>query len=150
MKAKSLEQADYKRAALSCFNFSFRNAARTVTLLYDRALSSAGIRSTQYSLMVVLAGYGSLTINELAAGLGLDRTTLSKNLRPMVKRRLIQLGPMEDRRKKALILTKAGYTLLEECGPLWSKAQEQVQGILGEDARDVQRKLVRVARTRAN
>ncbi|MBL8020844.1 MAG: winged helix-turn-helix transcriptional regulator [Leptospirales bacterium] len=145
---KSPEQADYKRAALSCFNFSFRNAARTVTLMYDRALAPAGIRSTQYSLLVVLAGFGSLTINELASGLGMDRTTLSKNLRPMMTRKLIQLKPMEDKRKRALALTKAGYAKLEECRPLWESAQTSVQAILGQDARDIQRKLVHVARTR--
>lgn len=145
---KSLEKTDYKRAALSCFNFSFRNAARTVTLLYDRALAPAGIRSTQYSLLVVLAAYGNLTINELAAGLGLDRTTLSKNLRPMIGRKLIQLKPLEDKRKKALNLTRAGYAMLEECQPLWEGAQSHVQKILGDDARDIQRRLVHVAKTR--
>ena len=148
VKRKSLDQSEYKRAALSCFNFSFRNAARAVTLLYDRALAPVGIRSTQYSLLIVLAGYGSLTINDLASGLGMDRTTLSKNLRPMVHRKLIQFESQKDRRKKALVLTKAGYTMLERCTPLWEEAQDSVQKMLGEDARDVQRRLVRVARIR--
>ncbi|HNN60125.1 MAG TPA: MarR family winged helix-turn-helix transcriptional regulator, partial [Leptospiraceae bacterium] len=89
-----------------------------------------------------------LTINDLASGLGMDRTTLSKNLRPMVHRKLIQFESQKDRRKKALVLTKAGYTMLEKCTPLWEEAQDSVQKMLGEDARDVQRRLVRVARIR--
>ncbi len=111
-----------------------RRTARRVTQLYDEALAPAGIRLTQYSLLATLDRAGSIALTPLAEHLGMDRTTLTRNLAPLVTRKLIKLEAAAGRTKLAQ-LTARGAKLLEEAYPYWQSAQRGfARGLGAEDA----------------
>jgi DNA-binding MarR family transcriptional regulator len=116
-------------AACACFNI--RKATRAVTQFYDDALRPSGLRTTQFTLLVLLQGHGPMTINALAEAAGTDRTTLTRNLAILEQRRLVRIRPGEDARVRIVELTVAGHEAATEALPLWQKAQTRVATKLG-------------------
>src|SRR5262249_58169002 len=88
-----------------CTCFRVRQAARRVTQLYDHFLAGAGLRITQYSLLANLRQAGPLTMTELARRMAMDRTTLTRNLRPLQRHGYVAVTVGEDRRRRLLALT---------------------------------------------
>ncbi|MEA3412353.1 MAG: MarR family winged helix-turn-helix transcriptional regulator [Pseudomonadota bacterium] len=118
-------------AASECIGFSVRKAARVIAQVYDEVLAPTGLRGTQFSLLNALALSGGATIKQLAGRLVMDRTTLTRNLKPLHKERLIEIAPGADRRQRTVTLTASGRARLREALPLWEQAQTQVLSILG-------------------
>jgi DNA-binding MarR family transcriptional regulator len=108
-----------------------RVAARALTRAYDHALRPTGLRASQYAVLVAIEAQGAMSITVLANALGMDRTTLSRNLRPLESDRLIALG-LEGGRSRAFEVTKKGKVRLREALPLWKQAQETLRRSLGE------------------
>lgn len=128
-----MDRANLKRAGLSCINFNLRKAARTVTSIYDHRLAPVGITSTQFSILIALAYYPKHSMNALSKFLVMDRTTLTKNLKPLMREKLIELAAADDRRQRLLKLSRKGLTVLDRAYPLWTAAQQQVSDVLGND-----------------
>src|SRR5580692_1648400 len=84
---------------LDCACLSLRQASRMVTQLFDDALMPVGLLSTQLPVLVVLARYGPLTISRLASLIIIDRTTLTRNLKPLQHRGYVRAVPTKDKRK---------------------------------------------------
>jgi DNA-binding MarR family transcriptional regulator len=126
-----------------CNCLAARQAARYLTAVYDQALSPAGIRATQFSILHKLVEYGPLAIGELAASIAMDRTTLSTNLRPLERDGLIDMVPGEDRRMKNAVLTKAGLARYREALPRWQAVQSQFENRYGEKRAESLRKSLR-------
>ncbi|MCB1166674.1 MAG: winged helix-turn-helix transcriptional regulator [Leptospiraceae bacterium] len=129
-------------------NFRFRSAARAVTLFYDRILAPSGVRSTQFSILIVLQGFGPQSVQDLAHWLEMDRTTLSKNLKPLMARNLVEQHAGSDRRKRMLGLTEEGKNTLDRALPLWKQAQQTVEENLGEAAQTMRQRLKKISRIR--
>ena len=127
----TVERADLNSAGLLCINFKCRKSARAVTASLDRNLAPTGITSTQFSVMVGLAYYPRHSMSALANFLVMDRTTLTKNLKPLMRDKLIALTEGEDKRQRLLELTKRGKAVLDKAFPLWTEAQQQVSDVLG-------------------
>ncbi len=143
----SLDQRELRRIGLGCMNFALRRAARKVTLIYDRTFAKAGVRSTQFSVLLTLGAYGDLGVTELAEGLGLDRTTLSKNLGPLFRRELVSVLSGSDKRRRVLHLTKRGAEMVAKCVPYWEEAQATVEAVVGRrEAKALRRELSGIAR----
>ena len=117
--------------ACACFNL--RKAARSVTQLYDQILQPSGLRATQLSILVGAYSSESETISRLAETLVMDRTTLTRDLKPLEREGLVSVVPGEDRRTRVVTLTKQGRKAVEESLPLWQKAQARVIEGFGED-----------------
>ena len=99
-------------------------ASRHVSQYYDRYLATAGLRTTQFTILAKLKRLGPLTINELARQMVMDRTTLGRNIKPLERDGLIRIEPAQsDRRAKELRLTKTGEKQLEAAFEAWSRAQ---------------------------
>ncbi len=129
-----------------CTCAALRRAARRLTRAYDRALRPAGLRLTQYSVLANLAraqGEGrGLSVTELARHLAMDRTTLSRNLRPLEAAGWIRVAPGPDRRSRAVDLTAAGRRVFEAAQPLWQAAERSFRRSLGrENAAELRRLL---------
>ncbi len=122
--------------AKNCTNFNLRKAARVVTHLYDEILKPSGLRSTQYSLLTVLSMEGAETISNLAHKLVMDRTTLTRNLKPLQSQGWIKRAPGEDRRTRAWAITAPGRKVLAQALPLWQKAQKDTVSLLGKECWD--------------
>jgi len=128
-------QPSVSPATLSpCTCFKVRSLARRVTQLYDDTLAPSGLRITQFSLLVQARRLGAdhpPTVTELAAAMFTDRTTLTRNLRPMIDAGLISLQTGADARSKAVVVTEAGERAYREARELWKHAQKQVRSIGG-------------------
>jgi DNA-binding MarR family transcriptional regulator len=114
------------RAAPGCTCFKLRSLSRRVTQLYDRVLAPSGLKVTQYSLIAYARrrdGSHPPTVTELAQKLFTDRTTLTRNLRPLVDAGLIKVGSGADERSKAVIVTPKGEDAYQAARPLWQAAQ---------------------------
>ena len=61
----------------------------------------------------------------------MNRTTLTRNLKPLTERGLIEVGADDDRRVRRLAVSRAGVALLAEAMPLWRKAQSRMVDGLG-------------------
>ena len=120
-----------QRSDPACACGRLRRAARALTQLYDDAMAPAGLRVTQFSLLRTLARSEPARISDLAAAQLLDRTALSRNLDPLVERRLVKVVPGSDARTREVELTRAGRAALAAATPYWREAQAQVAKRLG-------------------
>ncbi len=117
-------------ALCTCANI--RRASRAVTQAYDTALHPSGLRATQFTVLAKLAAAQEITIGDLAKRMLMDRTTLTRNLRPLERDGLIHIGVGEDRRSRELTLTEAGQDALGRALPLWRAAQKRIVTSLGD------------------
>ena len=94
----------------ACICANLRKAARVVTQTYDAALQSTGLKATQFTLLATLAKRGELPHTKLAEALVMDRTTLTRNLKPLVEQGCINVRHDEDQRVRRISLTGAGLS----------------------------------------
>jgi DNA-binding MarR family transcriptional regulator len=117
-----------------CTSQNLRKASRTAARLYDQALQPLGLKTTQFTLLAKIQGAGEIAQNELANNVGLDKTTMSRNLRLLEKDALVRIAEAEDRRIRLLSLSRKGERLVEKAKPLWRAAQSSFVDELGVDA----------------
>lgn len=127
---------EFARQAVPCVGFNTRRATRLITQYYDKALAPAGIRSTQYSLLSLLSMMGEAPMQEVAYVLAMDRTTLTRNLNPLVRQGLVKVQVGSDRRSRPLLLTAKGQSMLEKALPYWEAAQSRIVDEIGADKWD--------------
>jgi len=115
-----------------CTCFKLRRLTRRVTAVYDRALSETGMRVTQYSLLAHLRGMRGMAMSELAEMLDMDRTTLTRNLRPLIEAGWIAVEPSaEDTRIRLVHITPSGETRWQAARVCWRQAQHEVDSTIG-------------------
>lgn len=122
---KVFEAAAEGRAPCACFNV--RRMSRAITQIYDEALKDSGVRGTQFSLLLGIAFKGQEGIGVIAEAMDMDRTTLSRNLKPLLAMKLVEERRAEDNRVRCLALTPKGESILEQCMPRWEQAQARVR-----------------------
>lgn len=120
-------------ATAMCTSFNLRKAARAVTQFYDDALRDSGLKSTQFSLLAAAAVAGKAPISRLAEEMAMDRTTLTRNLKPLQAEGLLRIEAGADRRVRNVAVTPEGEALLEKAMPMWRKAQTQMIDKLGDE-----------------
>lgn len=121
-----LDPAALQAISAECACFNLRRAARAVTQEYDQALLPLGLRATQVTVLVAIARAPGAPAGRLAEALGMDKTTLSRNLTPLRRAKLIAPSAGADRRTRGMALTAKGTELLGRAIPLWEGAQDQV------------------------
>jgi DNA-binding MarR family transcriptional regulator len=125
--------ADAPRAARGCTCFKLRRLTRRVTAVYNRALAPCGLRVTQYSLLSNLRGTAAVPLCQLAQTLDLDRTTLTRNLKPLADAGWVEVRPSAlDARVRLVSLTASGAEHLRAARASWKRAQEEVTGTIGD------------------
>jgi DNA-binding MarR family transcriptional regulator len=125
----------HKRASTPCFCNALRQASRAVSRLYDEELRGVGLRTTQFSLLRVLARAGQVCQGDLSELTHLEETTITRNLRPLLAAGWVSVRSGDDRREKLVTITKAGTAKLAEARPAWVRAQARMQALLPEDVR---------------
>jgi DNA-binding MarR family transcriptional regulator len=121
----ALEQAA-REVRETCVCIGLRQASRAVTQAYDDAIAGSGVRATQFGLLVALAHAKLVPLSKLAEVLVMDRTTLTRNLAPLVREGLAEERPMADKRVRAFALTEQGRKVFERALPGWKKAQARI------------------------
>ena len=114
-----------------CTCFRLRGAARRVTQIYSQHLGPTGLKISQFSLLGFVAAEGPVTIGRLSELLATDRTTLTRNLKPLLAGGLIERAPSGDKRRHELAATAAGRTLFKRALPLWAAAEREVRDAMG-------------------
>lgn len=120
-----------QEAAISCVCQNVRMAARAVTRAYDRTLRPSGLRSTQFTILVAASVAGGVPLHRLANILGLERTTLTRNLAAIEREGLIEVTSVDGRTRNVLI-SPAGTARLKQALLLWDQAQQTLRNKLGE------------------
>ena len=120
--------------ASSCACAAIRQASRQVTQLYDQALAPFGLRLSQYQVLARLQRSGPRAMAAFAADLGMDRTTLARNLQPLERDGLLRLEPdPDDGRKRRLVVTAAGARRVERAREGWKQAQQRFEKAFGKE-----------------
>ena len=133
MKRPGKTDATDYMAAADCFCLASRQAARKITRLYDRYMQGSGIRITQFTILSQLMLRGEMPIGKLAGILGMERTTLTRNLTLLEERKWISIKPGDDPRSRIIAITAQGRGIVRRGFPDWSKAQAHVGKMLGGD-----------------
>ena len=118
-------------SACTCANL--RKAARVVTQAYDSALQPVGLKATQLTVLATLANRGDMPVTRLAEALVMDRTTLTRNLKPLERQGLVRIEQEADQRVRKVNLTAMGARILKDAQPLWAQVQTQIHKKLGQD-----------------
>lgn len=100
--------------------------------LYDHHLGAHGLKTTQYSLLVNVARQ-ALPVAELAERLGADRTTMTRNLKPLIDAQWVELKAGLDSRQRIVTITEAGLAKIETAAAGWRTAQAELERQLGRD-----------------
>ena len=116
-----------------CYCTNLRRSANMLSDIYDACLKLAGVTVAQYYLLVNLSRLGSANITHWAQRVGLDRSTMIRNIKPLQTRGYVETTKV---RGKVFTLTPEGEHVLELAIPIWERTQAKIQEALGDD--DVQ------------
>src|SRR5580658_5665706 len=122
---------DTKSVEAVCLGGCVRKLNRMVTAIYDGALASAGLKTSQFSVLVSVANRKQARPAELTKHLQLDESTLSRNVDRMCARGWLRLVQDADRRSHLIEVTDKGQALIRKSLPAWQKAQAEVNRLLG-------------------
>jgi DNA-binding MarR family transcriptional regulator len=122
-----LANAKKNEVAERCAHFHLKRSVRSVTQHFDSALSETGLHITQFTLLVTSSLMGTVPITELADRLAMDRTTLTRNLKPLERDGLVQTHVAKDDARVRLVqISSWGEAVVARAYPLWEKAQKEV------------------------
>jgi DNA-binding MarR family transcriptional regulator len=126
-KDKSVSFATTRHVHDHCLCFATQRAARALVRRFDEALRPVGLTSGQFSMLMSLNQPEPPTVGEVATLLGMDRTTLTANLKPLEREGLVEsaIDPA-DRRGRLLVLTTAGKKTLKAALPIWTRTHAQI------------------------
>lgn len=118
-------------ASENCVCFDLRWVTRAVTQCFDVEMRRHGIRPTQWSILVPLSARDNWTMAELSDWLGMERTTLLRNLRPLQRDGLVEIVGGGRGKPVELTITARGRKQIEKITPAWRAAQSAVVKTLG-------------------
>lgn len=119
-------------ATENCVCFNLRRVTRAVTQFFDAEMRRHGIRTTQGSVLAALMEKGSWSMAELSDSLGMDRTTLVRNLKPLQRDGLVRTDGGGRGNLVEVSITTEGRKQIEKLEPAWRAAQNAVVQTLGE------------------
>jgi DNA-binding MarR family transcriptional regulator len=114
----------YRNLVQACAVMNFRQVSRSVTARFDDQLRAAGLRATQLNLLMAIETGAATTVTGLAEILAMDRTTMTRSLKLLRDRGLVE--------KTRIALTEKGRRAAAAALPLWEKAQAEILGGLGQ------------------
>ena len=126
---KALDMASVENCA--CFNV--RRVSRVITQFYDMKAGRHGLRPTQAPILRALQARSGWSMAELSEWLGMERTTLLRNLRPLQRDGLVRTKGSGRGGQVELELTEKGHAVLAKMLPAWRAAQDKVVAILGQE-----------------
>ena len=126
LTAHELELCEQARMMCACNQL--RRASRTITQHYDTVLAAHGLKVTQLPILIALGLGGDLPVTSLADLLALDRTTLTRNLKVLARRGLVQYPDHNgDARVRLVGLSLEGSRVLSQTLEQWTAVQTDVE-----------------------
>jgi DNA-binding MarR family transcriptional regulator len=128
MSTPDLPLAAVHQVRDACLCLHVQRAARALARRFDEALRPLDLTHGQFSLLISLNRPEPPSIGSVATLLAMDRTTLTANLKPLERRRLVtEATDKDDKRGRRLILTAAGRALVSKAFPVWQKAHAEAE-----------------------
>jgi DNA-binding MarR family transcriptional regulator len=124
-----------QKMALECPAFRVRQASRVLAKVYDDELAALGLQLSQLPVICALAIFGDqgATMSRLAQAVVMDRTTLTRNIRPLEHAGLLRVARSPaDARTKIVVITHAGERAIEAVFPVWERVVRRLKKTLGE------------------
>ena len=125
-------QAKSTKRPIGCSSFKLRQLSRRVSQHFDHVVGTAGLKTTQYSLLTHVMRLEPARPMDLAAEMEMDASTLTRNLQPLVKQGWLAIGPGDDGRSRLVTLTDAGREKRAEAQREWKRAQVAFNDQMGE------------------
>jgi DNA-binding MarR family transcriptional regulator len=116
-----------------CASYQIRRLSRQITQAYDRHLSACGLTTTQFALLTAINTNGPVAVTALAEALGMDRTTLTRLIKPLEREGLVMIAPSKDRRIRVVALTDGGRERFERGIPHWKDAYRELRDRIGRE-----------------
>jgi DNA-binding MarR family transcriptional regulator len=126
-----------------CLCLASRRAARAITRSFDRLLRPHGIRATQFTILTMLILRGPTTIGDLAEALGIERTTLTRNLALLEAKSWVTVRAGEDARSRIVTVAAKGRAVVAAAVGAWRKAQHSAAAAIGSSGINALRALAR-------
>ena len=121
-----------------CLCFATQRAARALARRFDEALKQVGLTSGQFSLLMSLNQPKPPSVGAIARLLGMDRTTLTANLKPLERQGLVEsVVDEDDRRGRLLVLKNAGRKRLKAALPIWQATHAEAERLLPSGAESI-------------
>jgi DNA-binding MarR family transcriptional regulator len=115
----------------ACLCLHVQRAARALARRFDEVLRPLGLTQGQFSLLMSLNRPEPPSIGSVAALLAMDRTTLTANLKPLERRKLVKVAiDKADKRSRRLVISAAGRALLRKAFPVWEQAHAETERLL--------------------
>jgi DNA-binding MarR family transcriptional regulator len=125
---------EIRRIEGECVGGCVRKLNRMVTSIYDGALKSSGLKTSQFTILVAVANRDKARPAELVKLLQLDESTLSRNVERMRAKGWLRLEAEDDLRSHLIELTDKGRALLRKTLPAWARAQAEITRLLGAES----------------
>lgn len=123
--------------------------ARSISRLYDNCLRPVGLTATQFTLLVAISVGEFRSMSSLGELLCIDRSTLSRNFKPLFDAGYVERDLSQKGRAIALRLTETGVAKVKEGAPYWETAQTQIEEAFGEAGLSDTKKMLRELRIAA-
>ena len=117
----------------NCVCFNLRWVSRVLTQFFVSELHHHGLLPTQTPILTALSARPEASMAELSDWLGMDRTTLVRNLRPLERDGLVKSTGKGRGHKVSLALTPKGRAALQKFLPDWRNVQQKVLRTLGKE-----------------
>jgi len=127
---------DKESLGAKCVMFHLRRSTRVVSKLYSGILADIGLESTHFSALMIISRLGPLSISDIAKKMGLERTSMSRNLKPIARKHLIDISDSGHGRARQVEITKKGREALAEAIPQWEAAQANLRSLIGDEDTD--------------
>ncbi len=115
-----------------CHCTVLRKASRRISQLYDAALASGELKTTQRAILAEIGRSEPLTVGTLAAALVMDSGALAHTLKPLEREGWVATSVDEtDRRNRLIILTRSGRAKLADTEQRWERAQQAFEAVMG-------------------
>ncbi len=114
-----------------CLAVRLRMLNRALTGLFDDALRPLGLRTTQLNILVVVSRMGDATASRVAAFLHLDKSSISREVRVLVRNKWLSEAKGTDGRRRHLSTSALGERLIARALPAWRAAQSRAEDMLG-------------------
>lgn len=114
-----------------CTNLKLRQLGRMVTRHYDKYMSVAGLKNTQYALLSHIVNLGPIRPSDLARRMQMDASTLTRNLQPMAAQGWVTVGAGNNARDRLIEASSTGHAIRAEGQRAWKEAQLALNERLG-------------------
>jgi len=119
----------------ACLSSRIRQLSRIITRVYDDAMRPLGITASQFTLLTQLAQQDGITAVEIGHTLDIEKSTLSRNLKRLLKDGHITMDPPAGRRGRGLHLTPKGAQVIQHGYPVWRETQTRAIRVMGPESR---------------